>query len=247
MNIERQLKTARKAVRRQAEALQNTWELPITWFQDIMVSEVFGYLLKGRMKHDAYQKPCSFNALWNDVLDAGHNAFFNDNGRYSFNDFYVTLSNIKYHIEEGPELRWYAVPVTSNIFTINIPGPVRLSSESFIRFMEEFDQVVPMIHAEAEILHSEVAKKEYTDNILLTSLESLVDEALRETDITYSYELKNSDIIFRFWLQGHTGLRVRIPSEQYATRIMELPSLLKKPEEGIKKYGKDFRYERLKK
>ena len=247
MNIEQQLKTARKAVRRQAEGLQNTWELPITWFQDFMVSEVFGYLLKGRMKHDSYQKPCSFNALWNDVLDAGHNALFNDKGKYFFNDFYVTLSNIKYHIEEWPENGWHAEPAISNISRNNIPGYVRLSSESFIRFMEEFDQVIPMIHAEAEILHSEVAKKEYTDNILLSSLESIVDEALRETDITYSYELKNSDIIFRFWLQGHTGLRVRIPSEQYATRIMELPTLLKNPEEGIKKYGKDFRYERLKK
>lgn len=246
MNIEHQLNSARTAVRRMAEELRPTWDLPITWFQDMMISEVFGYLLRGRIKHDRYQKPCSFNGLWNDVLDAKLSVSFVDNGKYMYNEFYVSMDNISYHIEERNEQGWHAEPSLNNTSRLNIPSRARLSSESFIRFIDEFNMVVPMIRAEAEDLHAEVAKREFTDTILLMSIESVITDALRDTEIPFSYELKNGGVVFRFRLKGHTGLRVRIPAEEYTSRILELPALLNNPEEGMREYGKDFRYERLK-
>lgn len=248
MNIEHQLKTARTSVRKQAEELLSTWDLHITWFQDMMVAEVFGYLLKGRMKHDTYQKPCTFDELWDDVHKSKLVALYIDHGsKFLFNEFDVTMDNIGYHVEEWAEHRWHAEPSLHNINRQNLPGRIRLSSESFIRFMEEFNQVVPMIHSEATDLHVEVAKREFTDSILLQSLESIINDVLGNIDIPFSYELKNNGIVFRFWLRGHTGLRIRIPAEQYASRIIELPELLINPDAGIKRYGKDFRYERLNK
>lgn len=248
MYIKNQLRTARNTVRKQAEELQYTWDLSLNWFRDSMIAEVFGYLLKGRIKHDAAQKPDTFYSLWSDVEQSKIVATFVDHGsKFLFNEFNVSMNNINYIIEERPDHEWHARPAALNISLRSIPSRVRLSSDSFIRFMEEFNSIVPLINDEAADLHKELSKKEITENIFLLSLESFVDDTLSSIDIPYSYELKNDGLVFRFWLRGHTGLRVRIPIEQYASRIKELPELVVNPEKGIIKYGKDFRYERLKK
>ena len=248
MDIKNQLRTARNSIRKQAEELQYTWDLSVNWFRDMLVAEVFGYLLKGRIKHDAYQKPDKFNGLWSDVERSNIAATFVDHGsKYLFNEFDVSMEHINYIIEERPNHEWYAEPAVLNISRRNIPSRVRLSSDSFIRFMREFNSVVPLINDEAADLHTEFSKKGITESILLLSLDSIVHDTLGNVDFPHSYELKNDGVIFRFWLCGHTGLRVRIPIEQYASRIKELPELVMNPDKGIIKYGRDFRYERLKK
>ncbi len=243
MNIENQLRSARNAVRLEAEG-QQVFELPITWFEDMISLKVFDYLLKGRIKHDSYQKPDTFGALLCN-LEKSNLEFSCMRRKNTLGEIMVYMHNINYRITDWSQV--FCVELDLNNVHRGFPHRARLSSESIIRFMREFDRVVPLIHQEAKALHIELAKQKLSNSILSQSLTSIINEALGTIGIPFYYELKNGGIVFRFFLRGHTGLRVRIPADQYATRILELPMLLKNPEVGIRKYGKNFRYERRKK
>ena len=251
MTIDKQLQTARTVVMRLALELQNTWSLPQGWFQDMMIQEVFGFLLRGRIKYDTYRRPASFDELWSDVLHADMAVEYNDHGGtgFLFEEFRISLQNLTYVVEECSNQKWSIEPDLGS-YTHYFPGyhyisRVRLSSDSVLRFLHEFDGIVPMINTAAGCLFDEMAKNNLINTIMETSLDVL-EGSLDAAGIRYCCELRAKDIVIRCKICGHTGIRTRIPAEQYVSRIQELPCLISNPEEGIRKYGKDFRYERLK-
>ena len=105
---------------------------------------------------------------------------------------------------------------------------------------------MPAIYEAADRLDLAIARERTVDVILEHSLDAVLASTLDAAGIRYSWEYRNEDLIFRFPVQGHAGIRVRIPVAEFAARIRKLPELLADPGEGIPRYGKDFRYERLK-
>ena len=246
MKIDAQLKTAARSILRQVHMLPSTWPLSRMWFRDIMTDEVFGYLLQGRIRHDAHLKPCTFQELWSALRHTEMNYEFRPGGSYLADEFSVHLDNLEYVVWERTGGSWHAEPVVSNSTRIHIPASVRLTAESFLRFLEEFEEAVPFIYKAADDLDTAVARERTVDVILENSLEAVLADTFDAVGIRYTWEYRNEDLIFRFPVQGHSGIRVRIPVTEFAARIQELPALLADPEEGIRRYGKDFRYERMK-
>ena len=247
MKIDAQLKTAARSVMRQVHLLPLTWPLSRMWFRDMMVSEVFGSLLKGRILHDAHLKSDSFQEVWSALRYTDIPYEYRAGGRFLSDEFFVRLENMEYAVWERVSGSWHAEPMVGNQRRIHIPSSVRLGAESFLRFLREFDAVVPAIHAAADGLDADVARERTANVILERSLEAVLSSTLDAAGIRYSWEYRNEDLIFRFPVQGRTGIRVRIPVAEFAVRIGELPVLLADPEEGKRRYGKDFRYERLRK
>ncbi len=246
MRIDAQLRTAQRSVTKLVHMLPSTF-LSRTWFRDMMTDEVFGYLLQGRIRHDAHLEPCTFQELWGALRDTDMRYEFQPGGRWLSDQFAVRLPNLEYWVWERGEGAWHAEPLVKNSRRVHIPRSVRLPAESFLRFLEEFDEAVPVIHDAADRLDLAIARERTADVILEHSLEAVLSSTLDAAGIRYSREYRNEDIIFRFPVQGHAGIRVRIPVTEFAARIRELPELLADPDEGIRRYGTDFRYERMKK
>ena len=85
------------------------------------------------------------------------------------------------------------------------------------------------------------------EEILHTAIGVLAREVLGGAGIRHSFELLAGAVVFTIPLGGRTALRVRMPADGYAARIRELPNLVANPEEGMARYGNDFRYVKLKK
>lgn len=243
MKIDRQLESARKAVKREAKDLP--FDLPITWYCEMMTGYVFMYLIKARIRHDRGQG-CSYDKVMN--LAKSYNLSvhpYTKTNPWSYNEFSIKMENMAYQISERDD-SWTAFPILSVYphdyyygFAVGY-----ISADSFLRFLSEFDSVISEINRAATALHLEMAKKRTSESILLSTIQLLMEEHLEEAGISYEYQLRDDGVVIWMPLRKKICIRTRIPAQDIGSRIPELPSLFANPDKGMEKYGKDFRYER---
>ena len=248
MNIGEQLKRAQSEVGAMAIPLSRSGPLPPRWFRNHMVALVFGYLLRGREKRDGTKRDVPFRDLLQAARDEQMNLdFVQRPSKYLYDKFVAHPGHLDYVVEEYPD-GGSGCKLRMTVFgKIAFSRRIRPEPDSFIRFLKEFDETVPVIHAAAEEVRLEVNRRLAAEEILRTAVGVLAREVLGSAGIRHSFKLLAGAVVFTIPLGGRTALRVRMPADSYAARIRELPHLVANPEEGMARYGNDFRYVKLKK
>lgn len=221
------------------------WCVTERWFQEMMAGFVYLYLLRGRIKHDR-EAGCVYHELLDAALAKRINCVqVRSPVRWQTGHAVIRMDNLNYRICELVDGGWEALPEMDYhpddwyYFTYG-----KISADSYLRFLEEFDAVVPEIMEAGSRLYMETMQDEKSDAILISLVENLMEEHLDKAGIAYEYQFTEDAVVVRMRLQGKICIRARIPAGDVSARIAELPSLLADPEEGMRKYGRNFRYEK---
>ena len=249
MNIENQITSAKKDIARHFRKCG--WVgASQAYYDEAMIHYLFGALLNGRESHDK-AAPCSYYrvkaAAENDrnTSMVVYGAF----PKFFYEQFDVTKPNLTYEIHCTVGDSWYAHPDTpSDAQFYNLPPhTLRVSPESFLSFLGEFDALVPAIRQAAADLRTELLATRLSGDIRHITADSLIGGHLTPKGIGVQVSYLNDDIILRHRLSGRMTVRVRIPFKDAHARIPELPDLFSHPEEGMRRYGRDFRLEKARK
>lgn len=238
MNIKNQIRYAVPQLRKlmKESVIDMTSPAELT---ERMTGIVFNSLILGREKHDG-GNGCTYSEMKEAALGLyGSEALQSRPSPYFFEEIHLLLSNFTCVIAQRNDQAWSTFPLGRLYDTHRCT----LSPDSLLRFAAEFDEVIPEIRESAERLWSERLAEKRADEIQHLTVDILVDKYLKSLGHKVSTVYKNRYVIIRIRLSRHCRIRTRIPLEDIATRIPELPLLIENQEAGFRKYGLDFRLE----
>lgn len=238
------LSVAERSLGRLACAMSETREFPVGWFRDKLTARMFGRMIGERLCREGGGSPVPYGDVRDAALAAGMDVTDHRFASELLEDLLVVnLENGSYVVQDLGERGCYCAPYNSNAsWEAGIPRTLRLPPDGLLRFLEEFDRRLPLIHAAADGLEREVLASLRADEVLLASARAVAAESLGAAGIPYTVTLEHGRILFEIRPEGRRSLRVGIPPDGYAGRIRELPHLAAHPREGRARYGRDFRY-----
>lgn len=247
MNISNYIVSARRTILCWVKEETIHLSTPDSYF-DVLSWYLFFSLMKGRIDFDKTARSCSYTEL--KQADFPNNficLYYGPPPKYFLDSFTIETPNYSFQVHESYDNLWYVYPKTPQCFSLishwDCPFPVRLTADSFARFLAEFDTLAPEIRTEAENLRFLINSGKDCDTIIRTAVSTLIDSNLKQVVKKIKVRYLNDDVILKIPLSGHTRLRIRIPISDIGSRIAEIPKLLGNLDEGFRKYGIDFRLE----
>ena len=130
----------------------------------------------------------------------------------------------------------------------NIEGPeMNLSIRAFLKFLKWFDTLIPSIAAHIHPMVEQLCLEYKQSQVILTSLEPLIESRLRDVELNYACRTENGDSRILFWIftEDEDNILLEFRHEEFMQNIDLFVKVIRIISEDPSKYDRYPRWARM--